>query len=372
MPKYYIYPFGVSGDLTPILDPTQPEGMVSYQQGFTINYQANLNTDPDARPVPRAQFNQLMYDVTANLQQYQQYSIPRYITSADNGGTPFAYPLFSVVRYNPGSGDHIYMNIVAGNTNNPAISGWITGTPLGNNSNIATYTTNGNFHVDTYVRQIFITAVAGGGGGGGSGGAASIANPSAAGGGGGGGCGQGIYRQEIIVTPGDTIAIVIGTGGAGGSAGTSTANGGHGVDGTNTTLISSGGVNIVLTGGLSGAPSAFAGAGGIVRQGGLGGGDTGQPGGSGYVSKDTGGSIYESAGGFGGMGGGSILGCVASGGISVRDAAGVAGVSAGGSGFGYGSGGGGASGGSVSTSLGPAFNGAAGGAGGNGIVYIEY
>src|SRR5882757_6411486 len=115
MAKYYVYPFGVSGDLTPILDPTQPEGMVSYQQGFTINYQGNLSTDPDARPVPRAQFNQLMYDTTLNLQQYQQYGIPYFISTSDNDGSPFPYALFAMVRYNSGSGDQIYMNILANN-----------------------------------------------------------------------------------------------------------------------------------------------------------------------------------------------------------------------------------------------------------------
>src|ERR1043165_823166 len=84
--KYFINPFGVAGDRTAIPNDSQIDGSVSYEDGFPIDYQKNLDTDPNAKAIPRNQFNELMYDATQAIQQYQQQGFFDFITAADNGG----------------------------------------------------------------------------------------------------------------------------------------------------------------------------------------------------------------------------------------------------------------------------------------------
>lgn len=123
--KYFIDPFAQSGDLTPIPDNTQPSGAVSYNEGFTVNYQLP-QTNPSALDVPRTQFNQLMNDITLNLQQYQQVGAPNFITAAQNGGSAFPYNKYSVVTYDDGTnGQRIFMSLINNNTNLPTVaSAW--------------------------------------------------------------------------------------------------------------------------------------------------------------------------------------------------------------------------------------------------------
>lgn len=116
---FYVYPFGVSGTLAsiPTVDPMT--GEVSYQDGFTINYERDLITDPTALPIPRDQFNQLMYDITNNLQQYQTQGTPYWITAGQNLGVSYPYPIYARVAYDAGSGMQIWENTVAANTATP-------------------------------------------------------------------------------------------------------------------------------------------------------------------------------------------------------------------------------------------------------------
>lgn len=73
-----------------------------------------------------------------------------------------------------------------------------------------TFTENGTFVVPKYIHKIFITACGGGGGGGG---ASSGGADNGGGGGGGGAC---ILRKPFSVVPGQSIPITIGKGGTGG------------------------------------------------------------------------------------------------------------------------------------------------------------
>lgn len=132
MAKYFVYPFANTGDKTPIPEPTQGGGQVSYNQGWGPYYQLDLLTDPNALPIPRDQSNQLYYDITLAIQQYQQNGIPDFITTADNLGSPFAYPKYAQVRYDDGSGVKVYENQVAGNTALPSDPSWlvISGSPV--------------------------------------------------------------------------------------------------------------------------------------------------------------------------------------------------------------------------------------------------
>lgn len=138
MAKFFLYPFATGGDKTAIPNATQPSGSMSYNQGFGLDYQLNQATDPQAKPIPRDQFNQLMFDVTDAIRQYQTNGFPDWITSADNGGVPFEYPLFAIVRYDAGGGVQLYENQVADNTATPGadatwtvISGNVLGVPAG-------------------------------------------------------------------------------------------------------------------------------------------------------------------------------------------------------------------------------------------------
>lgn len=116
MAIYIREPFAISGDKTTIPVAPPPGGEVSYESGFGVNYQLDPDTDPDALDVPRLQFNQLMFDITSSIQQYQQLGFPDFITTSDNGGSPFSYSKNAFVRYDDGSGFEIYYSLQDANT----------------------------------------------------------------------------------------------------------------------------------------------------------------------------------------------------------------------------------------------------------------
>jgi hypothetical protein len=133
---YYIFSFGEAGTITPAIpNDTDPSGFVSYQQGWTFDYQRNLLTDPAAKSPTYTNFNALLSDVTINLQNYQQNGTPEFITTSDNGGTPYSYRINAIVRYSAGGNAPfgLYLNTVDNNTNIPTAtsSGWVNiGTQL--------------------------------------------------------------------------------------------------------------------------------------------------------------------------------------------------------------------------------------------------
>lgn len=131
--QFFAYPFGTAGDKTAVPNPTQVGGSVSYQSGFTVNYQEQLGVNPSALPINRAQFNQLMNDITTALSQYQSEGTPQWIPAAQTfDGNPYSYDIYARVRYNvgnpgvEGAGNLIYENQVQGNTATPgADSTWV-------------------------------------------------------------------------------------------------------------------------------------------------------------------------------------------------------------------------------------------------------
>lgn len=120
--KFFIYPFAVSGDRSTVPDTIQIDGSMSYEQGFTSPYKGDYPSDPSAIPIPRTQTNQYLYDITNALQQYQTEGFPDFITSADNGGSPYPYDIYAVVRYNDGTATQVYQSIVGSNTDIPTVS----------------------------------------------------------------------------------------------------------------------------------------------------------------------------------------------------------------------------------------------------------
>ena len=133
MATYIRTPFAQSGDTTPIPVPIQIDNTVSWTQGYGPQYQANQETDPSALDVERDKQNYLFNVISGGVQQYQQNGFPDFITSSDNGGSPFPYDINAIVRYNPGSGVNLYISLTSSNTNLPTdTSTWALLSSLGN------------------------------------------------------------------------------------------------------------------------------------------------------------------------------------------------------------------------------------------------
>jgi hypothetical protein len=115
-PLYYVYPFGENADdLTAIPTPAAGDGSVSYFAGWTDPYELDLLTNPSALPIPRGQMNQLFFDITNNIQEYQQYGAPQWVSAAQNLGVSLPYPIYATVYHS----NILYRNLVAANTATP-------------------------------------------------------------------------------------------------------------------------------------------------------------------------------------------------------------------------------------------------------------
>lgn len=329
-------PFAASGDTTQIPTAAQPDGSVSFTQGFTFDYERPTDgTDPQGKVFPRGPFNALMNEITASIGELQQNGFP--LWAADMA----PYPANAWVRFN----DQIWQNTLANNSAQPGASnsGWVAPGSRGK----VRITADSTFTVPQGVTTIYVSAVAGGGGGGGGGGSGRSTNTRSSGGGGGGGAGRFVISEAIGVTSGQTIAVTIGAGGAAGAGGTARNDGRNGSTGGITRV----GDSIVLNGGSGGGGgSASAGSGGS------GGSPGGQWGGDGSINDNAGNGGSGGSGPFGTGGGGGRAGGTTST------------VAAGTIAFGYGAGGAGG-GGNYSTS---SASGATGTTGTPGLVLIEW
>lgn len=115
--RFFKNPFGKSGDRVAVPDDIQLDGSVSFDQGFGYDYSRDLASDPLAKGVPRDQTNQIYYDITKALQEYQTSGIPDYIDPTQNDGTAYAYGKLAVVRY----GTSVYVSLKDGNTSLPSV-----------------------------------------------------------------------------------------------------------------------------------------------------------------------------------------------------------------------------------------------------------
>lgn len=106
--------FGVSGDVAAIPRDLQPGGSMSYTEGFPYKY-GLPNSDPDRKKVPRDQSNQLYLAITENIQQYQTYGTPEWITAADNDAVAYSYSIGARVKYSGA----VWVSIAASNTAEP-------------------------------------------------------------------------------------------------------------------------------------------------------------------------------------------------------------------------------------------------------------
>lgn len=113
--------FAESGDkvAVPFDDPS--DGSVSYETGYGAQYSQDPTSVATARRIERTKYNQILNTLSAEIQRYQQNAYPEFITSVDNGGSPFSYSKGATVRY-LGS---LYRSKINSNTNLPTdISSW--------------------------------------------------------------------------------------------------------------------------------------------------------------------------------------------------------------------------------------------------------
>lgn len=107
-------PFARIGDRT-TLPVTDPNGRVSWDAGYTPNYEIDLESgDPLARAVERDKMNYLFWILTDNVMQYQQYGFPEW-SSAKSGG----YARGAVVTRTVSGVSQQYKSLTANNTSDP-------------------------------------------------------------------------------------------------------------------------------------------------------------------------------------------------------------------------------------------------------------
>lgn len=111
MPKYYNSTFASSGDKQSVPDAVPVDGSVSYDAGYNPRQELPY-TDPQSTNIIREQDNQIIADITENIQQYQQVGSAEFITSAINGGTPFPYEKSAQCRF----GGETYISLEDANT----------------------------------------------------------------------------------------------------------------------------------------------------------------------------------------------------------------------------------------------------------------
>lgn len=127
---YFDTVFALAGDKVAVPDPVQGGGTVSYDQGYPIGYSTPVGSGGIL--VTRTSMNQLFFDITSALQQYQQVGTPPFITTTMNGGTPYSYSKYDRVI----SGGVAYQSLTNANTDTPPSANWqadlsLSGTPTG-------------------------------------------------------------------------------------------------------------------------------------------------------------------------------------------------------------------------------------------------
>lgn len=120
--NYFDETFANAGTRTTVPDAVTGDGTVNYTQGYTAPYSL-APSNPSAIEVGRAQFNQIIFDITSAIQFIQQNGAPAFITTLMNGGTPFSYTLGAIVAFDAGSGMQNWLSTAAANTTIPGAGG---------------------------------------------------------------------------------------------------------------------------------------------------------------------------------------------------------------------------------------------------------
>ena len=113
--KKFIIPFAATGDKTAVPNTLQPDGTVSYAQGFGPDYELDKTLDPiNAKDVPRDQTNQIYFDLTDAVGEQQLYGVALW------GADRAPYPLNARVYHN----DKLWRSSVINNSGEPGVADW--------------------------------------------------------------------------------------------------------------------------------------------------------------------------------------------------------------------------------------------------------
>jgi microcystin-dependent protein len=121
MLQFFYTPFADSGTKTAIPVAAQVDGSVSYAEGYPLGYQQDPDVDPlTAKDIERGKFNQALYAVTTALKELQSHAIPDFITSSLNGGSPWEYSKYDLVRWFNGVETLVYESLADANDTLPS------------------------------------------------------------------------------------------------------------------------------------------------------------------------------------------------------------------------------------------------------------
>lgn len=152
--KFFKTIFATGGTVAAIPDALQVDGSVSFQEGYGTPYQL-AKTDPTSRNIERDKMNYLFEAITAALQDWQTHGVPEFITTAENGGTPYSYSYGAMCRY---SGD-VYMSLKASNVDLPSVAlSWYKVVPGGVASGVVGGSRNAAMSVTTASASATLTA----------------------------------------------------------------------------------------------------------------------------------------------------------------------------------------------------------------------
>lgn len=107
--------FAENGDRTVVQDVPPADGTVNYSTGYPAQYSLDIVSDPTARRVNRDRFNQIMHDITSNIQEWQNQLYPAYVAPSVNGGVAIPYRKGMVVTF----GGVSRISLVDNNTTQP-------------------------------------------------------------------------------------------------------------------------------------------------------------------------------------------------------------------------------------------------------------
>lgn len=112
-------PFASSGDKTTVPD-TDAGGSVNMTQGYGQAYSLDPATDPSAKRIEREKMNWLFNIITSAVNEIQVSGVTPFISSSDNGGSPYSYGNGAITSL----GGVVYQSIEDGNTTTPPGSKW--------------------------------------------------------------------------------------------------------------------------------------------------------------------------------------------------------------------------------------------------------
>ncbi|MCG3462690.1 hypothetical protein L7G72_12655 [Xenorhabdus bovienii] len=116
MTKTFKTPFATQGDRVSIPNEVQPDGSVSYTQGYGYDYERDQNTDPAAKDIEREKMNGMFHDITEAVGEIQTFGAAQWAIEAQ------PYPLRALVYHN----QKLYQSRIENNKEDPqAGKGWV-------------------------------------------------------------------------------------------------------------------------------------------------------------------------------------------------------------------------------------------------------